>query len=82
MNKPKPPTKFDLTPESYNQHNRYFNEAEKYINHLESQLTLQEIIDIKESIREIEEGEAIKFNSVEDCIFWLKTSDDKHKERI
>ena len=27
--RPKPPTKFDLTPESYHQHNKYFNEAEK-----------------------------------------------------
>ena len=27
--RPKPPTKFDLTPESYHEHNRYFNEAER-----------------------------------------------------
>lgn len=34
--RPQPPTHFDHTPESWYEHNKYFNEAEKYINYLEA----------------------------------------------
>lgn len=32
--RPEPPRNFDHTPESYLQHNRYFNEAEKFIDEI------------------------------------------------
>jgi len=33
--RPKPPTHFDITPEGYHDHNRYFNEAEKIFDKIE-----------------------------------------------
>ena len=34
--RPKTPIRFDLTPESYHQHNRYFNEAEMCFDEIQS----------------------------------------------
>ena len=34
--RPRPPTKFDFTSESYHQHNKYFNEAEKCFDAIQS----------------------------------------------
>ena len=36
MKRPEPPTRFVPNHEGYYQHNRYFNEAEKYMTYLEN----------------------------------------------
>jgi len=38
MKRPKPPVKFDSTPEACSEHNRYFNEAEILFSELEQKL--------------------------------------------
>ncbi len=38
MARPKPPKVFDITPEGYHEHNRYFNEAEKIFDEIEQLL--------------------------------------------
>jgi len=74
MNRPEPPTKFDLTPESYYEHNRYFNEAEKLLDHLEERIENVPSLSPKETFHQ---HYAFPFK----IRTWLKSL-DKHRKRI